>query len=242
MGAKKIKGARKDVFRDEEVLTSLQKMHTWMERNPFHVAGVAAATVFALALVWGINSYGEAKERKAQSAYAEISAKLSARDRQETTDWEKLIPELEAFIKDHHGTISAADAQLDLCLAYAQTKHYEEVIKTCNEVVKAGDAPPDVKSLARYRLATTYETMGKSDDAINLWNILGREDPEWFGREADWHQARLYCEKHEFTKAVEEYENSIKASGMYPSSTLLQEELASAKLKSITSQNSKSDK
>jgi predicted negative regulator of RcsB-dependent stress response len=237
LGTKKIKGTKKKFGKTEEILTIWERFKAWLEENPYMIAGAVIAVVLACAVVWGLESYGKAKEKSADSAYARIFSKWPVQENPTPKEWEALVPELETFVEKHRGTTAGMNAQLDLCQVYDELKKPEETLKWCEKVTKNSSAGPSLKSLARYQLALSLEAQGKSDEAIRQWDALKNNEPEWLGREANWHLARLYSQKKDYSKAVAEYEQALKASGSYPSSALLQEELAAAKLKAGSSKS-----
>jgi predicted negative regulator of RcsB-dependent stress response len=231
LGVKKIKGAKKSVFKTGEILSLGQRTKAWVEDNQLYFAAVVVAVVLISAMIWGFRAYGAAKERQAQADYARLFGEWPAEDHVDSKQWDKLIPEIAAFIKGHQGTVAALNAELDLCQAYLQAKRYEDVVKQCDQVLQDGSATQDLKSLVRYQIALSYQAMGKTDEAIKQWNVLKTEGHAWLAREADWRLARLYVQKNEYSKAVEQYEEALKSSGDYPPTVVLEEELASAKAK-----------
>jgi len=226
-----LKVVRKNPEKIEEIRSLSQRAKGWAEAHPVPVVGTVVGIFVVLALAWGINSYMHGKDARANADYAKVFRQWSAEKASDPQEWEKLIPELEKFIKEHEGGIPARNAQVDLAQAYFQTKRYEDALKLDNKVLAELPAGNDLRILTRYQLASTYQALGKADEAMAQWTTLKQEPISGMVREVNWHLARLYFAKGDFAKAVEQYEEALKTEGMYPGAPILQEEMATAKLK-----------
>lgn len=230
LGARKIKAARKTIEKVEISLGATERAKIWFEEYSGRITAAVAVVLLILAAFWGFNVYSEAKEREAQAAYAQLITKWPQQEPVEAGVWEPLISDLQKYVKEYAGTKASMNAELDLSKAYMQTRKYEEASKCAKRVLEAGSSSRDLRSLARYGLANTFEAMGKTDEALMQWNALKGEGGAWLGREADWHLARLYWKKADYSKAVETFDKALNAPGSYPSTALLQEERASVKV------------
>jgi predicted negative regulator of RcsB-dependent stress response len=189
------------------------------------------ALLLLLGVFWGFNAYGSSKDRRARSDYAKVLQKWPGEQNADRQAWQAVITELETYLNEHPGTAPEKDAQLDLARAYFQAGQYENALK-CNQKV-FNQLPRDqtLKFLAQYQMAFIYEALGKTDEALSQWNGLKGSKASQLDKEADWNIARLYAKKGEYSRAIEQYETALKDPGSYPSAPLIQNELASLKLK-----------
>lgn len=231
MSAKKIKGSKKRFETTEEIVSLSQRATDYARENPYWIVAAAGVIVLLLGIVWGVASYRQANERKARTDYSKIMQEWPQSDFAGYKNWDKVVPKLQDFTKQHQGTQPALNAQLDLAQAYFWMKRYDESVKVVKALLKETSGDNPLQPLARYHLALTYEEMNKIDDAITQWEILAKSGVKGLDREISWHLARLYAAKNEYAKAVEQYENALKASGGYPSTQQIQQELEMAKLK-----------
>jgi predicted negative regulator of RcsB-dependent stress response len=234
LGAKKIKISKKEAQKAQKALelaATPMLSKEWMEEHFTKILLGLGVLLLVLGAFWGFKAYGESKERLAQLDYAQVVQNWPGDENSTRESWEKTISELDKFLMEHSGTGPANNAQLDLARAYFQTQQYEKALNWNKKVLDQGPRDQGVKFLAQYQLAFTYEALSKTDEAITLWNDLrGNASPE-LQKEADWNRARLYARKGDYPKAAELYETALKAPGNYPSSALLQDELASLKFK-----------
>ena len=104
------------------------------------------------------------------------------------------------------------DAQLDLARAYFQTQQYENALNWNKRVLDQLPRDQSLKFLAQYQQAFAYEALGKTDEAIDLWNALKGNESSELNKEADWNIARLYARKGDYAKAAEQYETGAESS------------------------------
>jgi predicted negative regulator of RcsB-dependent stress response len=234
LGAKKIKIPKKEALKAQKALENAITpvlSREWIELHLSKILAGLVALCLALGSLWGFTAYGQSKERRAQVDYTTITQSWPGVENSDRQAWEKLVSELEKFLKDHSGTAPVNDAQLDLARAYFQTQQYENALNWNKKVLDQLPRDQGLKILAQYQQAFVYEALGKTDEAITLWNDLKGNDSSELKKEAEWNLARLYARKGDYSKAAEQYETSLKAPGNYPSSALLQDELASLKVK-----------
>lgn len=231
MGVKKIKGSKKRFETTEEVLSFSERATDFAKQNPYWLIGIVATLVLAMGVIWGVHLYTQAQERKASSDYARVMEKWPASDLAGFKEWDKLTVQLQDYIKKHEGTQAALNAQLDLTQAYFWMKRYDESIKLANRLLAQTPSGNPLKPLIHYHLALAYEETGKADQSIGQWEALAKEGVKGLDREISWHLARLYSDKKEYAKAVEQYEKALQADGGYPDTPMIQEEMAVAKLK-----------
>jgi predicted negative regulator of RcsB-dependent stress response len=234
LGAKKIKISKKEALKAQKALelTTIPVLsREWIELHLSKILTGLGALLLVLGMVWAFNAYSASKEQRARLEYAVVLQNWPADDNSTRQAWEKVITELEGYLKEYSGTPPGTDAQLDLARAYFQTQQYENALQWTQKVFDQSPRDQGLKILAQYQLAPTLEALGKFDDAISLWNALRSKDSPDLAREADWNIARLYARKGEYIKAQEGYNAVLKASGNYPNTALVQDELASLKLK-----------
>jgi predicted negative regulator of RcsB-dependent stress response len=233
LGSKKIKISKKEALKAQKALelaTIPVLSREWIELHLTKILTGLGALLLALGMVWAFNAHSASKERRARLEYATVIQNWPEDENSTRQSWDKLITGLEGYLKEYSGTPPAMDAQLDLARAYFQTQQYENALQLTKRVLDHSTRDPGMKILAQYQLAPTLEALGKFDEAISLWNSLRSEDSPEISREADWSIARLYARNGEYTKAEEGFNAVLKASGSYPSASLVQDELASLKL------------
>jgi predicted negative regulator of RcsB-dependent stress response len=234
LGVKKIKISKKEALKAQkaqELVTIPVLSREWIELHFTKILMGLGALLLVVGMVWAFNAYSASKERRARLDYAVVTQNWPADENNTRQTWEKVITGLERYLKEHSGTPPVVDAQLDLARAYFQTQQYENALQWTKKVLDQSPGNQGLKLLAQYQLAPALEALGKTDEAITLWNALKTKDSPELTKEADWNIARLYARKGEYAKAVEGYDAALKASGSYPNPALIQDELASLKLK-----------
>jgi len=138
---------------------------------------------------------------------------------------------LEKFVASYGSATPAVDARLDLSRACFQLKRYDEALKWGQKALDEMPGAHGLKAVVLYQVALTLEAMGKSEEALKQWSALKAEGIPGVGREVEWHLAKLHAAKGDLPKAVGHYEQAIQASGSYPSTSILEQELASVRAK-----------
>lgn len=231
MSFTKIKGSRKRFEASEELLSFSQRASDYARENPHWIIAAVAGVLLIMGIVWGVNSYREANERRARAEYFKIIEEWPTNDITDYQNWDHLVAELQKFSEQHQGTQPALNAQFDLAQAYFHMKRYDESVKAAEAVLKETPPASSLRPLVRYHLALTYEQVGNIDAAMEQWKSLAGSGLKGFEREVSWHLARLYTVKKDYAKAVEQYEAALKAEGSYPSAHRVQQDLEMAKLK-----------
>lgn len=231
MSEKKLKGVSTMAPLSLEPAGWTERFKVWMERHSNHVAVSVLALLLILGGLWGMDAYSKSKEKRASAAYAELSREWPPEGVADPKAWEKVISSLEKFVQEHRGTPPALDAQLDLALASFHARRYEDALKWQNKVLADAPAGHSLRLFAGYQMALTYETMGKTDEAIARWTDLQSQGSLGLQREIDWRLGRLYAGKNEYSKAVAHYEKALQMTGTYPNPALLQAELSDLRLK-----------
>jgi predicted negative regulator of RcsB-dependent stress response len=233
LGAKKIKGSKKDAQKViEELATNPTLSKEWMHQHSTKILAGLVAVLLVVGVFWGFKAYGESKERRARLDYLKILQKWPGEEDTDPKAWEAVIAGLEIYIKGHDGVATARGAQLDLAGAYFEAQQYENAFKWNKKVLDERPRDQGFKLLAQYQMALIYEAMGKTEEALAAWNALKGDESSALNREADLNIARLYARKGEYAKAADQYQMALKAPGGYPGADLIQNELASLKLKS----------
>jgi predicted negative regulator of RcsB-dependent stress response len=234
LGTKKIKISKKEadkIQKAQEIAANPVLSQEWLEEYSTRILAGFGVLLLVVGILWGFNAYGKSKEQRAQTDYARLLQYWPGNENSDPQAWEKVISELEAFLKDQSDTTTVFNAQLDLARAYFQTRQYELALQWNKKVLDKLPRDQDLKFLAQYQQAFALEALGKTDEAITVWNVLKGSASSEISKEADWNIARLYAGKGDYAKAAEQYESAMKATGGYPAADLLQEELASLKLK-----------
>jgi predicted negative regulator of RcsB-dependent stress response len=238
LSAKKLKGVSTFAPLSSEPAGFVERVKAWAETHTHHIAVAVIVVLVILLGLWGTEAYRNSKEKNARAAYAQLSQGWPKQENFDPKIWEKMIPELEKYIGEHQGTAPALDAQMDLASAYFHTQRYEDALKWEKKILENVPSDDGLRFLATYRMALTYEALGRTDEAIAQWTALKTEGSSGFSREMYWHLGRLYAKKNDHARAIEQYEEALQSTGAYPDSALLQDELSSLKLKAGTGHES----
>lgn len=217
-------------------LSRAQRAREWIEENRNLLGGVVAGMLVLFLLVLGAQSYLSSRESQAAERYAQLlrqwPADLGAADDQ---TMEKLIPDLEQFIREHEGRQAAWLARLDLARVFYQLRRQEDALGQ-NQKVLDGARDPSLKGMARYQAAVTLQAMGRFEEAISQWTAMKNESSLASERELNWKLATLHAARQEYPRAIEHLEAALKSGGDYPASQLIEDQLAG--LKASASQGS----
>lgn len=231
MGLKKIKVAKKTPDKDSGLLSLSERWDLWFEKNSRYLIGGVVLLVALGGAIWGVTAYWESLEARARTEYVALLGKLPVVDGESPGEWEKRIPELDAYIQAHPGTKIVINARADLLQAFTKVGRYEDAVRQGNLMLKEIDPRHPLRPIAREQLAIAYDAGGKIDDALQQWNEMKREGFESYSRVISWNLARLHGKKGDFTRAAQEYEAALKTEGAYPDSALLEDELARVRLR-----------
>ncbi len=206
------------------------RLREWIEENRNLIGGLAAGIFVIFLLALGVQSYLKGQESRAQASYAQLMRQwpkdFSTADEQ---SMERLIPDLENFIREHDGREAALLARLDLARVLYRIRRHEDALPQ-NQKVLDGTSDPVLRNMAHYQAAVTLQALGRIDQAIAQWNAMKGGPSLVSERELNWYLASLYGNKKEYPKAMEHLELSIKASGDYPTDQLLEDQLASLRV------------
>lgn len=234
MGAMKIRGTKRVVFGEEEVVGALERFQDFLERNRMWSYGALVVLILCVAGFWGFRSYAESRERRAAETYARISVTFPDDEQGDAGKWAALVPELEKFVSEHSDSPVRINAWMDLAKACFNLRRYDKAAEAASRAVEESGPRSPLFGLARYQLALIYQEMGKVDEALAQWTALKGDSIKGFGREIEWRLAQLHEKKGDYTRATEQYEAALKAPGSYPPAPLLSEQLASLKTKTPT--------
>jgi predicted negative regulator of RcsB-dependent stress response len=152
-----------DLLEEAEQWESLK---AWFRENGLAI--VAGALVGVLALFgwrWW-QSHTEQQQAGASAAYEKLLTGL------DTADIDQGMKDLEQFRKDHAGTAYESAAALEAARIHVARNELDKAVAALRGVVD-GAKDPQLKSVARLRLARVQIAQGKPDDAITT---LGKDD------------------------------------------------------------------
>jgi len=217
-------------------LSMVQRAREWVEENANLLGGIVAVLFVLVLIGLGVQNHLSRQESRAEELYAQLMRQWPADlSDAELEAMEKLVPELERFIREHDGRNVVWLARLDLARLFHQLHRYEDALaqnRTVLDRVKA----PSLKSMARYQAAVTLQAMGRSQEAIAQWTAMKSEPSMVSEREINWKLAMLYQAGQESSKALEHLEAALRAPGDYPSNQLIEDQMAG--LKTVPSQGS----
>lgn len=207
-------------------LSRVQRAHEWLEANRNLLGGIVAGVLVIFLIVIGVQGYLSSQQARAEERYAQMMRQWPA-DFSTVDDqaMEKLIPDLEQFIREHDGRRAAWLARLDLARVFYQLRRHEDALAQ-NRTVLDGAREPSLRSMARYQAVVTLQAMGRSDEAIAQWTAMKNEPSLASEREINWKLAALYSARQEYPMAIEHLEAALKAGGDYPTNQLIEDQLA----------------
>lgn len=235
MGAKRVKPEKRSVDANakpkEQPQAGLLGFREWFEVHQQKVI-FAVSSVFVLVLVvWGVSTFLDRKERTAQAEYAAIVKEWPAVEGADSAAWQGLQDKLERFIAQAGSTRASLFARMDLMRVLVQEKRLDEATRLATDLTAQAGSDKDVGPILRYQLGLAFDAAGKVDDAAAQWNALKAQPLPGIEREVDWRLGRYYAAKQELSKAAELLESALKSPGEYPSTALVQEDLAAVRSK-----------
>ncbi len=234
MGAIRIKISKKEAEKAKKALELARVpvlSQEWIKEHTNKILAGLGALLLLLGIIWGFSAYGTSKEQRARLEYAKVLQNWPQDKNADPQVWPQIITALETYVKEYSGTATANDAELDLANAYFQTQQFENALKYNKKVLEQRSRDQSLKFPAQYQLAFIYEALGRTDEALSQWQALKANEASGLSKEALWNMARLYAQQGDYAKAVEHNELALKAPGGYPNPALIQDELASLKLK-----------
>lgn len=233
MGARKVKTEKNAVEpkakSPEMPGQGLLGLRDWLELHQNQLISAVAGVLVIALVVWGVNSYLERTERNAQAEYAAILKGWPADNGADAAVWEGLRARLEQFIAGSSGSRAALYARMDLMRVLLQQARLDEALKEASILTGKVSTEKALGPLLRYQLALTYDVAGRSDEAMAQWSALKADPLPGVEREVDWRLGRLHAARQDFARAVDLFESALKHQGEYPSTALLQQDLAAAR-------------
>lgn len=235
MSPKRIKPEKKFVGKIESPSELAETLKERIEKHQNKLLISAVVCLLIVAGVFGFNSYNSSRERTAEASYAGIVKNWPEGEDASPNALEPLTVELEKHIAEFGTTISSRSARLDLARACFELGRYEDALKWGRKVLDESSRDRSIMLLARYQVALTLEAMGKPDEALTYWTALRTQGDMSLTREVEWHLGKSAMRRGDDGKAVEHYENALRAEGIYPGDPLLRGDLALAKSTVVTS-------
>jgi predicted negative regulator of RcsB-dependent stress response len=240
LGAKKIKidKSKAKAMKGDSRLSNppdwSERAKDWLDLHYREMTGAVLVLFLLFIGFYGYRSYEAGKGRRAQAAYATAIERWPSGDSSDPKQFEPVAAELEKLANRYQGTEAALNARLDLSRADFRMGRYEDSLKQAEGVLREISNEHDLEPLARYQVALAYEALGKTDQAIEQWDLVRSKGMSGLGREADWHLGRLYSGKQEYAKAAEAYERALQAPGSYPNTALIEQNLDAVRTKVAT--------
>ncbi len=235
MGAKRVKTERNatepKAKAKEPAGPGLMGLREWLELHQTKLISAVAVAFVIVLVVWGVNGYFERAERRAHAEYAEILKGWPKDDGADANVWQGVQARLEQFIAGSGGTEAALYARMDLMRALVQQGRAEEALRQAAVLVGKVSADREMGPLLRYQLALTYDAAGKVEEASVQWSALKATPLPGIEREIDWRLGRLHASREDFAKAMDLFDSALKRPGDYPSTALVQQDLAAVKAK-----------
>jgi predicted negative regulator of RcsB-dependent stress response len=202
-----------DLLTDDEQLDAVKR--AFLDYAPWIVGGL----IVGAGLLFGWRYYeGRQTDRalRAAAEFGQMTAAMQAEDRKKSRDLAATL------VKDFANTPYADQAQLAIARMNVEDGRPADAVAPLTLVMN-GSKDPQLKQIARLRLARVLIDQGKPDEAIKL---LGQDTPASFaGR---FHEVRgdaLYAKK-DIPGAVKEYNAALGAADAGADAALLDLKLA----------------
>ncbi len=235
MSPRRIKPERKLIGKIENPSELAETLKERIEKHKSKLITLAVVFLLIVAGVFGFDTYNASRERRAEADYAGIVKRWPEGEDASPKALEPVAVELEKHIEEFGTVISSRNAKLDLAKACFELERYEDALKWGKEVLNESGRDRSMMLLARYQVALTLEAVGKSDEALSYWTALRTEGDRSLTREVEWHLGKGATRRGDYGKAVEHYENALRAEGTYPDEPLLRGDLALVKSRIVAS-------
>jgi predicted negative regulator of RcsB-dependent stress response len=217
---------KKPEVRNESAFESARE---WASKNSAITTGVGVAVIALAILIAGIVAYVHSSEAHARSKYLAIAGRIPTHSG-DPAAWNKVIPDLRAFLSHHGYSTSAGNARLELARGYFETKNYNEAVKMGEEALKSDHSGSGLRPVILYQLGFACEAAGKTDEAIKVWTELKNLGVAGMTRETEWNLGRLYQKKKDFASAALMFGLASQAEGDYPPTSQIEQKLAAVKI------------
>lgn len=215
----KISSARKKELNEpDEFISFSHKALEYARKNQNMFMAVVCGILVIVLAVAGMQFYSNVKSRK---AFTQLSADMSWYDK--ATEQNKdavslqMIKEKETgFISKYSGTPAAMLAEVKYAGIYFEQKDYNSALTLYEKLISDAGGDKALQNVCLCALAQCYETLGKTDLAIEKFKKIVSGNNTLKKDEALFHLGLIYEKmndtaksKEMFTQLVNEFENSM---------------------------------
>ncbi len=209
--------------------SAIESAKGWASQNRSMALGLGVGIVALAILASGIAAYVHSSQAYARKKYLAIAERIPTHSG-DSAAWNKVIPDLRAFLSRHGYSTSAQNARMELAKGYFETKNYSKAVKIGEEALKDDHSGSGLKPVILYQLGYACEAAGKTDEAIKTWTELKNLRVAAMVREAEWNLGKLYQKKKNFAKAALMFGLASQAGGDYPPTAQIEQRLAAVKI------------
>jgi predicted negative regulator of RcsB-dependent stress response len=209
----KIKIKKKEIKRPDEFITFGARVIKWCRENIKIVAGVATVVALLLVIVGAAFVFKANREAKAADLYQKALALYptgSSGDNQ--TEYAQATAALEEVQQRYGSTTVATTALVDLGNIYFDQGAYDKTIRCYQDFLQRTDRTNPLHDRVLVSLGETYEAKESYEDALKIYQLLGKEGAPVYQTQVQFYLGRVYEAKGDKTEAMVHYENYLNES------------------------------
>ena len=212
MVKRKIK--RKELKKPDEFITFSARVLEWCNENLRIVYGVALGSALILIIVGLAFLYKTNREAKAKDLYQKALAlyPTGSPGRDNPSEYAQATTVLEELQQRFGSTTVGATALVDLGNIYFERGAYDKSILCYNDFLQRTDGSHPLHDRVLVSLGETYETKESYEQAIEIYQLLGKEGAPAYQAQAQLYLGRVYEAMGDKSKAMVHYDNYLNES------------------------------
>jgi len=212
LAKRKIK--RKEIKKPDEFITFSAKVINWCSENIKIMTGVAAGVALLLLIVGAVFVFQASREAKATDLYQKALAlyPTGSPGGNDPTEYAQATAALEEVQRRYGSTTVGTTALVDLGNIYFEQGAYDKAILCYNDFLQRTKRTHPLHDQVLVSLGETYEAKESYEEALEIYQLLGKEGAPVYQAQAQLYLGRVYEAMGDKTKAMVHYDNYLNES------------------------------
>jgi len=204
----------KESKKPDEFITFSAKILEWCGENLRIVSGIAAGIVLILLIVGAVFVFKASREAKATNLYQKALAlyPTASPGDNDPTEYAQATAALEEVQQRYGSTNVATTALVDLGNVYFEQGAYDKAILCYNDFLQRTNRTHPLHDQVLVSLGETYEAKESYEQALEIYQLLGKEGAPVYQAQAQLYLGRVYEAMGDKSKAMAHYDNYLNES------------------------------
>jgi tetratricopeptide (TPR) repeat protein len=205
---------RKESKKPDEFITFSAKILEWCGENLRIVSGVAVGFALILVIVGAVFVFQASRDAKATDLYQKALAvyPTGSPGGNDPAEYAQATAALEEVQQRYGSSTVATTALVDLGNIYFEQSSYDRAILYYNDFLQRTKRTHPLHDQVLVSLGETYEAKESYEEALEIYQLLGKEGAPVYQAQAQLYLGRVYEAMGDKTKAMVHYDNYLNES------------------------------